>query len=92
MTKITTTLVALTLAVAACAKAPEDIVAIPTTGNFNCAYEATNLILLEAEQTKARKNDTLGVLLIGVPVASLQGKDLELEVAVAKGRLEACDE
>lgn len=61
------------------------------------AQEAAKVPSLVASQKKAVTGDAIGVFLIGVPVSSLSGDDLEGEIATTKGkllalsiRLEAC--
>lgn len=88
--KITTTLIA-ALAMTACAKLPEDIQAVKMQGNFDCVAELSTLAELETAQRKVRGNDVIGVILLGVPVGSLAGNNLESEIAVSKGRVAACN-
>ena len=86
----TITIIAALAAISACAKSPEDIAAIPMQGQFNCAVERAELARLEQDQRSARNSDTWGVLLLGIPVSSLFGGDVETKLAVAKGRVAAC--
>ncbi len=87
-------------AVAACAKSPDSISAAyisdVTYRSLTCqdlAVESarTNAALARAstQQENARTNDTVGVLLIGVPVSSLSGDNIAPEIARYKGELEA---
>lgn len=48
----------------------------------------TALARASAQQDNARANDTVGVILIGVPVSSLSGDNIAPEVARLKGELE----
>ncbi len=66
-------------------------------------YQNLKLSQLQAEQTrltaalatasdaqqKARSNDTLGVILLGLPVSSLSGSNQASNIARLKGELEA---
>lgn len=42
-----------------------------------------------SNQVSARANDSLGVVLIGLPVASMAGKDSTAQVAILKGHADA---
>lgn len=42
-----------------------------------------------SRQDTARAHDSLGVFLVGLPVASMAGKDAEAQVATLKGHAEA---
>ena len=44
------------------------------------------------QQENARTNDTVGVLLIGLPVSSLSGDNIAPQIADLKGRVEAVHE
>lgn len=39
-----------------------------------------------AEQTKARQDDTMGVILLGLPVSSMSGENVAPQVAQIKGQ------
>ena len=84
--------------VAACASRPESIVPV---GGSNIAVhegktcsqmfaektEVDQLVqALSARQNKAANADAWGVFLLGVPVGSLSGAEVEAELAVAKGK------
>ena len=82
---------------AGCAKSPDQIVPVSVPGyeyeKMSCAdlqiERSRNLEIvnvLSTNQERARSNDTLGVLFLGLPLASMSGADKEGEVAVAKGR------
>lgn len=85
------------ITVAGCAAKPETIQASyisPTTfAEFNCSQlraEAARvdnaLVTASAQQTKARSNDTAGVILLGLPVSSLSGENVAPQIADLKGR------
>lgn len=91
------------VALSACAPKPENVAAVPqSTAEFSgmsCKSLATKRVQVQqtvdatsAKQSKAAGNDAIGVLLLGVPLASMSGADAETELAVAKGRLNAIDE
>lgn len=96
-------LAACAVAVAGCAANPDDIAAAdigpnPYTG-FGCSQLRTEQTRLEqeianlsADQRQARTGDTIGVILIGVPVSTLSGNDNETDIAVARGRLQAVEQ
>lgn len=83
--------------VAACAKSPDSIAAIPMTGAFDgltCAdattaltTEQTTLATLDTTQRQAVTGDALGVFLIGVPVSSLTGGDVSGLIGVSRGKV-----
>ena len=70
---------------AGCATHPDRIVAVANAGECT-AQDRARLATLVKQQKDARTADTIGVILVGVPVASLTGKDREAEIAVLKGR------
>lgn len=86
--------------VGSCAKAPESIGAsyISEVGyqNYTCEQLVTETVRLSAalttasqQQDKARSNDVVGVLLIGLPVSSMSGDNIAPEIARLKGEQEA---
>ncbi len=92
---------------AACAQQPASIAPVSfgdTYTDISCKRaaelyekETAKVPSLVAAQKNAVSGDALGVFLIGVPVSSLSGKDLEGGIAATKGklialagRLEAC--
>ncbi|WP_299872871.1 hypothetical protein [uncultured Sulfitobacter sp.] len=86
----------------ACAKQPENIPAADIGPNpylrFSCknlAQEKLNLSQslenLSAAQKSAASGDTVGVLLLGLPVSSMSGNDKETAIAVTKGRIQAAE-
>jgi hypothetical protein len=50
------------------------------------------LATASTQQENARTNDTMGILLIGVPVSSLSGDNIAPQIADLKGRIEAVHE
>lgn len=82
-----------------CAQKPEDIGASyvsPTTYlAFSCNQLASEARRLDnaytqaaASQRQARTNDTVGVILIGLPTASLSGSNIAPQIASLKGQIE----
>ena len=85
---------------AACAKTPESIAPAYVSsfqyenyecdqlrqeqGRLNAAYDTA-----AAQQHQARRNDTWGVILIGLPVSSLSGDNIASQIASLKGNQEA---
>ena len=49
--------------------------------------ELANVAALTKQQNQAAAGDAIGVLLIGVPTASITGYDREAKLAVSKGKL-----
>ena len=101
MKKITPYLIAGFLAlVAGCATAPENIApayvshmaylqfTIEQLGQEEARLQAALSSSSDA-QRKARSNDTLGVIFLGLPVSSLSGSNQASNVARLKGELEA---
>ncbi len=87
-------------ALAGCATPPEKIAAVSMPdepwASMTCEQLAAEKIANDRElaaststQDKAVVGDAVGVFLIGVPVASLAGKDLETQIAVSKGKAES---
>jgi hypothetical protein len=88
------------LATAGCAKSPESIApAYISTVNYqswSCnqlAEEGRRLTQALAEastqQRNARTNDTIGIILIGIPVSSLSGDNIAPQIANLKGQVVA---
>lgn len=83
----------------ACAQQPGSIAPVSMAGTYDdvsCSraatlykQEAAKVPTLVAAQKQAVSGDALGVFLIGVPVSSLSGGDLEGEIAATKGKLVA---
>ncbi len=89
-----------TALIASCAKKPETIapayISDQTYQSWTCEQLVREQASLEraytnisAQQNKARKNDIVGVVLIGLPVSSLSGDNVAAQVADVKGRQEA---
>jgi len=87
---------------AGCAANPEDIAAADIgTGMYqgqSCAQLAEQrlartqrLEVLTAEQSSARTGDTVGVILLGLPLSSMSGNDRETDIAVTRGHLNEID-
>ena len=87
-------------ALSACAKSPESIqpAYVSEVGyhSWSCRQlgaEAgrlrTALATASVQQENARTNDTIGVILIGVPVSSLSGDNIAPQIARLKGEQEA---
>lgn len=83
-----------------CAKSPESIspayISDVPYRNWSCSQLGQEelrlneaLSVASAQQKKARTNDTVGVILIGLPVSSLSGDNIAPEIARLKGELEA---
>lgn len=91
---------AILLAVSACAKRPDAIVAtdIPMAAYTGdpCAkianelvQEQANLASLSKQQNQAATGDAAGVFLIGIPMSSAMGGDKEGLIASSKGKINA---
>ena len=91
------------IVVSGCAKKPEAIAPAyvsPTTyQSFSCralASEARRvdqaLANASAQQTKARQNDTWGVILIGLPTSSLSGGNVAPQIAELKGQKQTLEQ
>lgn len=98
MRKIAILVMAISLV--ACAKSPESIapsyVSDITYRQVSCSDLSVEsarlnqaLATASTQQEQARGNDTVGVLLLGLPVSSLSGDNIAPEIARLKGELEA---
>jgi len=85
---------------AACAKSPESIapayVSQLNYQNLSCQQLAEEnarltqaLTVASKQQQNARTNDTVGVILLGLPVSSLSGDNIAPQIADEKGQMEA---
>lgn len=85
---------------AGCAKAPEDIPPSFVSDTSYTSWSCQNLTIegqklgagmssAYSKQRTAREGDTVGVILLGLPVASLTGDNVAPEVARLKGEYEA---
>lgn len=90
----------LALGVSACAATPESIqpayVSEVTYQNWSCQQLGEEQARLSsayasaaAQQSKARSNDTVGVLFLGLPVSSMSGGNVAPQIANLKGQQEA---
>ena len=80
-----------------CAQQPASIAPVSlgdAYNNVSCSKakklyneEAAKVPALTAAQKEAVTGDAVGVFLLGVPVSSLSGADLEGEIATTKGKL-----
>lgn len=88
------------LVLAACAASPESIapayVSPMAYHSWNCeqlAAEGHRLVSananVAAQQNQARTGDTVGVILVGLPISSMTGQNVAPEVARLKGEHEA---
>lgn len=94
------TLALLALSIGACAKSPDSIAPayVSEVGylNWQCHQLGEEQLRLNdalarasTQQENARTNDTVGVILIGLPVSSLSGDNIAPEIARLKGEMEA---
>jgi hypothetical protein len=92
-------IIGLVATVSACAQKPEDIqssyISPNTYSNLNCGQLRAEAVRVDnaytraaAAQTKARSNDTAGVILLGLPVSSLSGANQAAQIGDLKGRQE----
>lgn len=92
--------VAVAAALGACAKSPESIspsyVSEVSYQAWSCQQLSDETLRLSSayasaaqQQEKARTNDVVGVILIGLPVSSLSGDNIAPEIARLKGEQEA---
>jgi len=103
MKSASVTICAAALLLAACAKKPETIAAAyvsPTTyGDYSCSQLAAEarrvdnaLATASAAQNKARSNDTVGVIFLGLPVSTLSGGNVADQIAQLKGHKEVLEQ
>ncbi|WP_304618679.1 hypothetical protein [Paracoccus sediminilitoris] len=89
--------------ISACAQKPEAIQAAyvsPTSyQGWSCqqlqseAVRVDNALMRASEQQeKARSNDTVGVIFLGLPVSSLSGGNVATQIADLKGRKEVLEQ
>ena len=90
------------LTAAGCAKAPNDIAAIPASTDAYVQMQCPQLsaarsekqaqyTVLEKQQLAVARQDATGMATIHVPVGSMAGRDKEQDYARAKGELQAID-
>jgi len=91
---------AMALALAACAPTPESIapayISEVPYQSWTCAQLGEeNMRLNQAlatasvAQSNARTNDTVGIILIGLPLGSMSGQSIAPQIAMYKGQIEA---
>ena len=89
-----------TLFMAGCAEAPTDIppqyVSSVPYLDMTCRqlgderlHLADQLVAASEQQDNARTDDTIGVLLVGLPTASMSGGDVAPQIALLKGEAQA---
>ena len=90
------------LLISACAKQPDQIAAVDIGADSYSRYSCTQLASekteisqelenLSAQQKAAANGDAWGVVLLGLPLSSMSGRDQEALIAVAKGKVQAID-
>lgn len=88
------------IVLSACATKPENItpqyVSTAQYTDMSCkqlgmelARHEDALAVASGEQKKARSNDTLGLIFLGLPVSSLSGSNKAAYIAQLKGQIEA---
>ena len=91
-----------TLLIAGCAKSPDAVAPVAAPADAYATLDCEQLkaervsvsqeiVTLSAEQESAATNDTIGVILLGLPMASMAGNDKEVELASEKGKLQAIE-
>ena len=86
-----------------CAARPERIapsyVSTLMYSNLSCqqlgeedARVSSAYVIAAGQQNHARKNDTVGVLLLGLPIGSMTGKNVAPQIASLKGQANAIHE
>lgn len=99
MFKLSTVALVASLALAGCAKKPEEISAADigqgVYRNASCKQLADTLVKysqnlenLSADQRSAASGDALGVFLLGMPLSSMSGNDKETTISVTKGHIQ----
>jgi outer membrane murein-binding lipoprotein Lpp len=89
-------IVLVTLTIGGCATAPENIAPAYVSNmqyqSWTCDQMAAEsgrlasaLVAASTQQSKARSNDTIGVIFLGLPVSSLSGSNVAPEIARLKG-------
>ena len=95
-------LIAVSIAISACAKQPDQIAAVDIGAKSYEGYSCSQLrsektkitqelVNLSAAQKSAASGDAWGVFLLGLPISSMSGNDKETLIAVAKGKVQAID-
>lgn len=73
------------LVMASCATHPDRIEPVAQAGASCTEADRKRLAELVAEQRRAANTDAFGVLMIGLPIGSMNGPDHEDEIARLKG-------
>jgi len=100
MNRMSTAIWLVVLTLGACAQSPEAIqpayVSSVLYQSWTCLqlgeeqqHLASAFATASAQQNQARTNDTVGVLLIGLPVSSMSGENIASQIAHLKGEQEA---
>jgi hypothetical protein len=78
-----------------CAKRADSVApTIVPPNSVSCDQRAeitTRVAMLTARQNQTANNDTIGVLILGLPTSSMNGKDVEADLSIAKGQLLAVE-
>ena len=102
-TRHTSLILLVAILLGACAQSPEDIapayISEMQFKDWNCEQLAKEkgqlamaLTTASAQQQQARDNDIAGVILLGLPVASISGSNIAPQVARLKGERDAVDQ
>jgi hypothetical protein len=102
MYKVTTLLAISAIAVSGCAKRPDAIAPVTAPAgayqNLSCTQSqqermrlGQSLAALEVQQNNTATGDAIGVFLIGLPLGSVGGGDVEGQIAAQKGQVQALD-
>jgi hypothetical protein len=100
--KKTVLIIGAVLTMAACSERPEDIAAADigqgAYAPLNCQQLADRRFSFQQEldelsqsQRRARTGDTVGVVLLGLPLSRMSGNDRETQIAVTRGHLREID-
>lgn len=92
----------MTIAISACAKAPDQIAAADIGAGayrgYGCKQLAEKKLAisqdlenLSAAQKSAASGDAWGVFILGLPLSSMSGNDKETAISVAKGHIQEID-
>jgi hypothetical protein len=95
-------LIVLSFSISSCTSRPEAIAPVSISAleykGLPCgetqqtlSQERTRLASLSSKQNGAATGDALGVLLLGLPVAKILGQDVEGEIALSKGKVQALE-
>ena len=95
-------LIVIGLVISGCTSRPESIAPVSISAleykGMSCGEtqrtlmeERTRLASLSSQQNGAATGDVVGVFLFGLPVAKILGQDVEGEVALSKGKVQALE-